>query len=144
MRRSKFIPLVLVFILTATLTACAHMTGPDTEALARLLGRRIGGEGTRLYPGIFIALGIIADQACLQRTEKAKPVDVAFTLIVKAIQTQTDDPFLAQDLKDVIQIMGIDLNKDLEVINLTPELRISILQFVCSFAQGVDRAKRDL
>lgn len=143
MRRSQFIPLALVFVLTSTLTACAHMTGPDTEALARLLGRRIGGEGTRLYPGIFIALGMIADESCQQLPEGGTPA-LTFSLIAKAIETQTDDPFLVQDLKDATEIMGIDLNNSLEVINLTPEIRTLILQFVCSFAQGVDRAKRDL
>lgn len=144
MRRSKFILLALVFVLIGTLTACAQMPGPEKDAMARLLGRRIGLHGTQLYPGIFIGLGITAGEACQQGPESGISSDLAFTLIAKAIEDKTDDPFLARDLKDVIEIIGIDLNKELELINLTPELRSSILQFVCSFAQGVDRAKRGL
>lgn len=128
----------------ATLIACAMTTGPGDDALARILGRRIGLHATKLYPAVFIALGITANRACQQLPELRTPAEVAFTLIVKAIEEKTDDPFLAQDLKDVIEIIGIDLSTPLEEINLTPELRSLILQFVCSFAQGVDRAKQNL
>lgn len=144
MRRSKFIHLATALFLISALTACAHNTGPEKDATVRILARRIGLHGAQLYPGKFIRLAIIANQACPQRAKKAMPADRAFSLIVKAIQENADDPFLAQDLNDVLQILGIDLNNSLEVINLTPELRSSILQFVCSFAQGVDRAKQNL
>lgn len=144
MRRSKFILLATALFLISVLMACAHNPGPEKDATVRILGRRIGLQGAQLYPGKFTRLAIIANQACPQRTKKAMPADQAFSLIAKAIQENADDPFLAQDLKDVIQILGIDLNNSLDVINLTPELRSSILQFVCSFAQGVDRAKQNL
>jgi hypothetical protein len=110
MTRLRLIITTLAFILFATLAACAHTTGPQAEASARLIGRRIGYNGTQLYPKHFIRLGVTANQACPQRAEKAVPADVAFSLIVKAIQEKTDDPFLAQDLKDILQILGIDLN----------------------------------
>jgi len=144
MRRSKFILLAMAFILICTVTACAHMPGPDKEALARILGRRIGQHGTQLYPGIFLGLGITAGQACKQVTGGATTPDMAFSLIAIAIEKKTDDPFLAYDLKDVIEIMGIDLNKSFEVINLTPATQGALLQFICSFAQGVDRVKQNL
>jgi len=142
MRRSKFIFLVLIIIPVVALVACAHMTGPAGDATARILGRRIGFHGAKLYPGKFLDLAITADLTCRQLPEKGMLPDMAFSLIAKAIEQETDDPFLIQDLRDVIEIIGIDLNKSLEVINLTPEIQASLLQFICSFAQGVDRAKR--
>lgn len=144
MTRVKLIIITLAVILFATLTTCAHTTGPQAEASARLIGRRIGYEGTQLYTRDFIRLGITANQACPQRIKMAVPAHVAFSLIVKTIHEKTGDPSLTQDLKDVIQILGIDLNNSLDVINLTPEIRGLVLQFLCSFAQGVDRAKRNL
>lgn len=143
MRRFKFILLATAFFLIGTLTACAKMTGPEKDAVTRILGRRIGLHGTQLYPKVFIDLGETAGRSCQQVPEKPIPADVAFTLIAKAIEEKTDDPFLAYDLKDIIQIMGIDLNKELEIINLTPEIQDTLLQFVCSFAQGVAQAKQN-
>ena len=144
MTRLKLIIITLACTLAVALVACAQLTGPGSDATARILGRRIGYKGTRLYPHDFVRLGITANQACPQRAKISMPAAVAFSLIVKAIHQKTDDPSLAQDLQDIIQIMRIDLNKSLDVINLTPETRGLILQFVCSFAQGVDRAKRNL
>lgn len=144
MTRIKLIIITLAFIFFASLAACAHTTGPQAEASARLIGRRIGYEGTQLYPHDFVRLGVAANQACPQRAKMAVPADVAFSLIIKTIHGNTGDPSLTQDLKDILQILGVDLNKSLDVINLTPETRDLIIQFICSFAQGVDRAKRNL
>ena len=142
MRRFKFILTAVSLILFATLTACAHMTGPVSNATARILGRRIGFHGAQLYPGIFYGLAITADKTCQQLPQKGMLPDAVFSLIAKAIEQETEDPFLIQDLRDVIEIIGIDLDKSLEVINLTPDIQDSLLQFICSFAQGVDRVKR--
>ena len=144
MKSSRLIIITLAFVFIGTLIACATVPLDNRDAAARILARRIGLHGTQLYPGIFVDLGKAADKACPQRAKKATPADQVFTLIVKAIQTKTDDPFLAQDVKDVIEILGIDLNKSLEIVNLTPEAMGTIIQFVCSFAQGVDRAKQNL
>lgn len=144
MTRLKLIIITLAFTLAVALVACAPLTGPGSDATARILGRRIGYQGTRLYTRDFIPLGITANQACPQRVKMAVPADVAFSLIIKTIHEKTGDPSLTQDLNDVLQIMGIELSTHLQVINLTPEIRGLILQFVCSFAQGVDQAKRNL
>lgn len=142
MRRSKFVFLALIIIPVVALISCALLTGPGSDATARILGRRIGYHGAEVYPGIFLGLAITADEACTQLPEGGTPADVAFSMIVKAIEEKTDDPFLADDLTDVMKIMGVDLDAAFKVINVTPEIQASILQFVCSFAQGVDRAKR--
>ena len=144
MRRSKFIHLATALFLISVLMACTHNTGPEKDATVRILGRRIGLQGAQLYPGKFSGLAITADLSCQQLPQKGMLPHMVFSLIARAIQETADDPFLAYDLKDVIQILGIDLNSSLDVINLTPELRSSVLQFICSFAQGVDRAKQNL
>ena len=142
MRRSKLTLTAVSLILVVAFVACAHMTGPAGDATARILGRRIGYHGAQLYPNQFYGLAITADKTCQQLPQGGMLPDTVFSLIAKAIEQETEDPFLIQDLRDVIEIIGIDLNKSLDVINLTPEIQDSLLQFVCSFAQGVDRAKR--
>ena len=143
MKCFKPIIITLALIFIGTLIACATIPITDRDAAARILARRIGLHGTQLYPTLFIGLAIKADQACQQLPQGGMSVDQAFSLIAKAIEEKTDDPFLAYDLKDVIEIMGIDLNKSLEVVNLTPEIQGTLIQFICSFAQGVDRAKQN-
>lgn len=144
MKCSKPIIITLALVFIGTLIACATMPLPERDAAVRILARRIGLHGTQLYPTLFTGLAIKADQACQQLPQGGMSVDQAFSLIAKAIEEKTDDPFLAYDIKDVIELLGLDLNNAFEVVNLTPEIQATIIQFVCSFAQGVDRAKQNL
>jgi len=86
-------------------------------------------------------LGILAVESCQHLTDQAQPADVVFSIIFKAIATKTSDPLLAQDIQDIVELLGIKFDAAFTLLGLTDEKLKFITLFVCSFAQGIEAAK---
>jgi len=141
MRLTKFLFILLALALISAPVSCSKMTGPEKDVIIKITARRIAHHGLKAQPDVFRPLAIIARESCQHLTERSQPADVAFSIIVKTIATKTEDPLLAQDVQDVIELMGIKFDTSFQVIGITPERLKLITLFVCSFAQGIEAAK---
>lgn len=141
MRLTKFVFILLSLAMFISLASCVKTTGPETGAIIKITSRRIAFHGLKLQPDVFNPLGIIARASCQQLTDQAQPADVAFSIIFKAIATKTSDPLLAQDIQDIVELLGIKFDPSFQLVGLTPERLKFITLFVCSFAQGIEAAK---
>lgn len=141
MRRTKFILLLLSFALVFSFIGCGLMTGPDKDVIIKITARRIAFYGFKLNPDMFTSLGEISKQSCEQTSDQAQPLDIAFKVIVEAISTKTKDPLLAQDIKDIAELIGVKFDAAFTLIGLTPENLKFITLFVCSFSQGIEAAQ---
>ncbi|GAI40479.1 unnamed protein product, partial [marine sediment metagenome] len=133
----------LVFILFALAlisapVSCVKMTGPDKEVIIKITARRIAYQGLKAQPDIFRILGSVARESCQLLTDRAGPSDIAFSVIFKTIATKTSDPLLAQDIQDIVSLIGIKFDPDFNLLALTPGQLDLVTLFVCSFAQGIE------
>lgn len=141
MRRTKFIFLLLSFILVLSFFGCGPIVGDDKDVIIKIAARRIAFYGFKIFPDMFTSLGEISKQSCEQTSDQAQPVDIAFKVIVEAISTKTKDPLLAQDIQDIVALIGIKFDAAFTLIGLTPENLKFITLFVCSFSQGIEAAQ---
>lgn len=140
MRLTKFILIFIFLAFSFSLISCAQMTGPEQGALIKITARRIAFHGFKLYPDMFSSLGEIANTSCQDTSGLTKPADIAFKVIFEAIATKTKDPLLAQDLKDIAELIGIKFDAAFTLLGLTPDKLKFITLFVCSFDQGIQAA----
>jgi len=138
MRLTKFVLILLALALLTLPISCMKATGPETDVIIKITARRIAFHGLQAQPDVFKPLGILARESCQILTEQAQPADVAFSIIVKAIATKTSDPLLAQDIQDIIELIGIKLDLSYKLLGLDPVKLKFITLFVCSFAQGIE------
>ncbi len=141
MRLTKFLFILLALALISALISCVKMTGPEKEVIIKITARRIAHHGLKAQPDVFRPLGVVARESCQHLTERSQPADVAFSIIIKTIATKTEDPLLAQDIQDIVDLMGIRLDTSFNIIDLTPQDLTFITLFVCSFAQGVEAGR---
>ncbi|MBA7654275.1 hypothetical protein ES703_62152 [subsurface metagenome] len=141
MRRTKFILILLALALISGPVSCTEITGPDKDVIIKITARRIAHHGLKAQPDVFIPLGVIARESCQHLIDRSKPVDIAFSIIIKTIATKTEDPLLAQDIQDIVELIGIKFDPDFNLSGLTAVNRKLITLFVCSFAQGVEAEK---
>jgi len=141
MRLSKFILIVLMLCFVGLIIGCTQMTGQEQDVLIKITSRRIGYHGFKINPEMFTSLGELAGQSCQQAGERAEPMDVAFGVIWKTIAKQTKDPLLAQDLKDVAELIGVKFDAGFTLLGLTEDKLKFINIAICSFSKGVDAAK---
>lgn len=141
MRLTKFVFILLALALVSLFVSCIKATGPESDVIIKITARRIAFHGLQAQPDVFKPLGILARESCQQLTEGAQPADVAFSVIVKAIATKTSDPLLAQDIQDMIELIGIEMDPSFNLLGLTPDMLKLITLFVCSFAQGIEAVK---
>ena len=141
MRLTKFVLLFIVMAIIGLLTACAQMTGPDKDVIIKITARRIAFHGFKVEPDLFTSLGEIAKQSCEQMSDQAQPADIAFKVIIEAITTKSKDPLLAQDIQDIVALIGIKFDAAFTLLGLTPDKLKFITLFVCSFSQGIEAAK---
>ena len=141
MRLTKFVLIFMAVALVFSLSACSFLAGPETDVIVKITARRIAFHGFKINPDMFTSLGEIASQSCQGLSGQAQPADVAFSIIFKTISTKTKDPLLAQDFKDVAELIGIKFDAAFTLLGLTDEKLKFITLFVCSFAQGIEAAK---
>lgn len=141
MRLTKFVFILFALALLILPISCMKATGPDTDVIIKITARRIAFHGLQAQPDVFKPLGILAVESCQQLTDQAQPSDVAFSIIVKAIATKTSDPLLAQDIQDIVELIGIEMDPSFNLLGLTPDVLKFITLFVCSFAQGIEVVK---
>ena len=141
MRLTKFVLLLFTLALALSFVSCVQMTGPDKDVIIKITARRIAFHGFTLEPDLFTSLGEIARPSCQGLSDQPQPAEVAFKVIIEAITTKTKDPLLAQDIQDLVQLIGIKFDKSFQLVGLTPERLKFIRLFVCSFAQGVEAAQ---
>ncbi|MBA7604204.1 hypothetical protein ES703_11323 [subsurface metagenome] len=138
MKRIKFISMAVIVIFIVSFIACMKTAGPETDVVIRILARRIAYHGIKSRPHVFTALGIVARNSCQTLTDEAQPADVAFQIILKTISTKTSDPLLAQDIQDVVKLLGIQFDSSFNLLGISPEALNLISMFVCSFAAGAE------
>jgi len=141
MRRTRFLLALIGIAIMGLLVDCAGMTGPEQGTLIKITARRVAFHGYKLKPDMFTSLGEIANQACVNSGNQEHPFDVAFQAINKAITLKTSDPLLAQDLKDVAELIGIKFDAAFTLLGLTPDRLKFISLFVCAFDQGIQAAQ---
>lgn len=142
MRRTKFLLIFIVMAIIAFLSGCAGLTGPEQGALIKITARRIAFQGFKSNPDLFTSMGEIAKESCQGLSDQAQPSDIAFKVIVETICTKTKDPLLAQDLKDVVRLLGIKFDASFQLVGITPERLKFIHLFLCSFSHGVEAAQQ--
>ena len=138
MRLTKFVLILLTLALLILPLSCMKASGPETDVIVKITARRIAFHCLKAQPDVFKPLGILAVESCQQLTDQAKPADVAFSVIFKAIATKTSDPLLAQDIQDIVELIGIKFDAAFTLLGLTPDKLKFITLFVCSFAQGIE------
>jgi len=141
MRLTKFIFIIFALALVSSLISCAKMTVPEKDVIIKITARRIAHQGLKAQPDVFRPLGVIARESCQHLTVRSQPADVAFSIIFKTIATKTSDPLLAQDIQDVIELVGVKFDKSFQLVGLTPDTLKFITLFVCSFAQGIEAVR---
>lgn len=141
MRVTKVVIFLAVMIFMFSLLSCIQMTGQEKDVLVKITARRIGFHGFKINPDMFTSLGDLAKQSCEGKGDKSKPIDIAFQLIYSTIPAYTKDPMLAQDLKDVAEIIGIKFDAAFTLMGLTEDKLKFIHLFICSFSQGIEAAK---
>ena len=142
MRKRKYFSIFLPLVLALSFMSCALVTGPDKDVIMKITARRIAFHGFELKPELFAYLGEIAKESCEKISDQAEPLEIAFKVIVETITKELDDPLLAQDLQDIIELLGIKFDAAFDLVGLTPEKLKYISIFVCSFSQGVEAAKK--
>lgn len=142
MRLTKFVFLLLSLALIFSFAGCAQLTGPEKDVIIKITARRIAFHGFKTHPDIFTSLGEIAIESCQGISDQAQPSEVVFSVIFKAIATKTKDPLLAQDIQDLVQLIGIKFDAAFTLLGLTPDKLKLIGLFVCSFAQGIEAAQQ--
>ena len=130
---------ILALVLALGLTSCAPMGGPEQEVAAKILGRRIGYHGVQAWPPVFKELGNLAHSACEAIEDKDKALEGAFQTIAHVIAEELNDPLLEDDLMDIIELIGFDLDTGYNILGITEEQLVLLEVFVCYFAVGVDR-----
>jgi len=128
---------VLALVLALALTSCAPMGGPEQEVAAKILGRRIGYHGVQAWPPTFKELGKIAHSACEAIEDKDKALKGAFQTIAHVIAEELNDPLVEDDLMDIIELIGFDLDADYNILGITEEQMALLEGFICYFAVGV-------
>lgn len=141
MRLTKFPLLLLSLALIFSFISCGLTTGPDKDVIIKITARRIAFHGFKVEPDLFTSLGEIAKQSCEQMSDQAQPADIAFKVIIEAITTKSKDPLLAQDIQDIVALIGIKFDAAFTLLGLTPDKLKFITLFVCSFSQGIEAAK---
>lgn len=141
MRLTKFVLILFALALIIAPLSCMQATGPELDIIVKITARRIAFHGVKINPDLFTSLGDISSQSCKGLSGEAQPADVAFTIIFKTIATKTEDPLLAQDFKDVLELIGIKFDAAFTLLGLTSDKLKFITLFVCSFAQGIEAAQ---
>jgi len=141
MRLTKLVLILFVLSLISAPVSCTKMTGPDKEVIIKITARRIAHHGLKAQPDLFIPLGVIARESCQHLTLRSQPAEIAFSVIFRTIATKTSDPLLAQDIQDVVELMGIKFDPDFNLTGLTADNLKFITLFVCSFAQGIEASR---
>jgi len=144
MRLTKFVLILLTLAFIFSFMSCAGLTGPEKDVLIKITARRIAFHGFNINPDLFISLGEISKASCQGLSDQAQPAEFAFKVIFEGIATKTKNPLLAQDLKDVAELIGIKFDAAFTLLGLTPDKLKFITVFVCSFAQGVEAAQQTI
>ena len=144
MRLTKFVLLFFILALVLSFMSCAKTTGPEADVIVKITARRIASHCLKAQPDVFRPLGVIAIESCQQKTEQSQPSDIVFSIIFKAIATKTSDPLLAQDIQDIVDLIGIKFDAAFTLLGLTEDKLKLITLFVCSFAQGIEAAQETL
>ena len=138
MRLTKFVFILFALALVSSPLSCMKATGPEIDVIVKIAARRIASHCLKAQPDVFRPLGVIAIESCQQKTEQSQPSDIVFSIIFKAIATKTSDPLLAQDIQDIVELIGIKFDASFTLLGLTEDKLKLITLFVCSFAQGVE------
>lgn len=136
MRLTKFFLILFALALVISFISCAKMTVPEKDVIIKITARRIAHQGLKIQPDVFRSLAIIARESCQHLTVRSQPSDVSFRIIFKTIATKTQDPLLARDIQDVIELIGIKFDPSFQLVGITPERLKLITLFVCSFSEG--------
>jgi len=142
MRLRKCIPIFLAIAMAISIMSCALVTGPDKDVIIKITARRIAFHGFELKPDMFTCLGEVAKTSCETIADQGTALEVAFTAIVERVTKEMDDPLLAQDIQDIVELLGIKFDAAFNLVGLSPEKLKYISIFVCSFSQGVEAAKK--
>lgn len=142
MRNSKFIIFLLSLALIFSFIGCAFITGPEKDVVIKITARRVAFYGMKIQPVLFTSLGTVAKESCEQTSDQAQPFEIAFKVIIETISTKTKDPLLAQDIKDIVELIGIRFDAAFTLLGLTPENLKFITLFICAFSQGVEAANQ--
>ncbi|GAH56594.1 unnamed protein product [marine sediment metagenome] len=142
MRLTKFLLLLLSLALVLSFISCAQMTGPEKDVIVKITARRIAFHGFKTNPDLFTSLGKIAKESCQGLSDQAQPADIAFKVIIEAITTKSKDRLLAQDIQDIVALIGIKFDAAFTLLGLTPDKLKFITLFVCSFSQGIEAAQQ--
>lgn len=137
--------LAYIFIATLTLvifivlSGCTLAPRPEVEVGIKILARRLGYHGMKEYPEHFKVLGEIAQTACEVLEHKQIAIKETFEIITRTISNKVPDPLITDDLWDLVELMGLDLDSGFGIISLTPEQEKILEIVVCAFAVGVRR-----
>ncbi|MBA7651495.1 hypothetical protein ES703_59314 [subsurface metagenome] len=140
MRLKIGLTLVVLVSVVIMIAGCAWPGKAGTQVGVKMLGRRLGFHGAQMYPQRFETLGRVAESACEVLADRAKALQGAFGIIAKVIADELKDPILHEELMELVELVGIELDPEYGVSRVTVETQAGIEAFVCSFAVGVDRA----
>ena len=141
MRATKFISIFIALVMALMFVSCGLVAGPEKDVIVKIGARRIAFHGFKISPELFTALGETALAACEKTTGQAPSIEDAFQVIVQKITKRLGDPLLAQDIMDIVRILGVKFDAAFTLLGVTPEKLKYIQLFVCAFAQGVETAR---
>ena len=79
--------------------------GQDSkELIAKISGRRIGAELQKEYPEIAIEVDALCQKIVSDNTDI---VDIAVRRLVKVLADETEDPLLAADINDLLELLKV-------------------------------------
>ena len=142
MKYTRLIISGLLITALLILAACAGMPTKQEEVTTRIIGRRLGYHGVQLYPQYFLAIAPLAKEACAAATADAPTPEAVFTLISKQVYEKIPDKLLIEDIKDISQLMGLDLDQDYQITNITEPIRERLKTFLCALADGVEQGQK--
>ena len=142
MKYTRLIISGLLITALLILAACAGLPTKQEEVTTRIIGRRLGYHGVQLYPQQFLAIGPLAKEVCSAATADTPAPEAVFSLIAKMVYEKIPDKLLIEDIKDLSALMGLDLDKDYNITNITEPIRQRLRTFLCALADGVEQGQK--
>lgn len=120
-------------------TTCTRATTEERDIAVMVISTRLLQNAMQNWPDHFSPLLQTAQKACQISGDKQQAIEDAFATIARVISRDLEDQTLKDDLRLLIQILGIGCDATFNIVFVSPDARKYLEMFVCIFAQGANQ-----
>lgn len=137
----KSLSIIMILSAIMMITGCATdgITVPaidqdSKELIAKISGRRIGASLQEKYPDIAGEVSFLCQE--IAGTDEPDIIDIAIRKLVKILANEVDDPLLAADISDLMELLHVKTG-----IEISPDRLAIIVSAARGLANGVELQK---